>query len=94
MRVSVKQVAKLVKENNIVGVVSMSFDNGIYTISSSEGGSIDFTDSLTSGKVYRILTNDLFFSKPQSSIVSQDEFDGLCQASELGYNPFDCTILG
>ena len=93
MRVSIKQVEKLVKENNISGVVSMSFENRIHTILSSNGGNISFTDSQTAGKVYRILTNELFFSKPDN-FMNQDEFDGLCQANQLGFKTFECTILG
>ena len=27
------------------------------------------------------------------NIMSQDEFDGLCQANQIGENPFKCTIM-
>lgn len=27
------------------------------------------------------------------NVLSQDEYDGLCQAHELGENPFKCTIM-
>ena len=27
------------------------------------------------------------------NVMSQDEFDGVCQANEIGENPFKCTIM-
>ena len=91
-RVTKKQVQKLVELNNILGRLSLSYENDVYTIKSSEGGQIQFTDSRTTDKVYRILTNELFFSKP-SNFFDSDEFDGLCQASQNGENPYKCTIM-
>lgn len=91
-RVTILSVKKLVSENNIKGAVSMSFKNEVHTIK-SEGGSLNFNNYIEANKVYRILTNELFFSKP-SNFMNQDEFDGLCQANQLGFKTFQCTILG
>lgn len=35
----------------------------------------------------------IFYSSNTQNVMSQDEFDGLCQASQNGENPFNCTIM-
>ena len=37
--------------------------------------------------------NPIYKSSNNQNIMSQDEFDGLCQANEIGENPFKCSIM-
>jgi hypothetical protein len=33
------------------------------------------------------------YSRPSDGYLKSDEFNGLCQAGQLGLNPFNCTIM-
>ena len=37
--------------------------------------------------------NTTYTSSNIQNVISQDEFDGLCQANEIGENPFKCSIM-
>jgi hypothetical protein len=91
--VTIKQVRKLVEQNNCKGNITCDYNNGIYSIIFSESGKLEFTDSATHGKVYRILKFELSYTQV-SNFTNTDEHDGIVQAAQLGQNPFKCTILG
>ena len=35
----------------------------------------------------------IYTNSNTQNVMSQDEFDGLCQANQIGENPFKCTIM-
>lgn len=67
-RVTIKSVQKLVKENNIKGLVSMEIvsSQDIYKIH-SDGGVLSFDNLRTADKVFRILKHELYFETPKVS---------------------------
>jgi hypothetical protein len=58
----------------------------------SNGAKLVFiNDSITRGKVFRILKHELFYE--QDFNFQSDETEGIIQASQNGENPFACTIM-
>ena len=93
--ITIKLVKKLVAENNAAGSITCSyiFENGKdnHMIHFSNGAKLTFEDSRTSGKVFRILKHELCYAQDYN--WQSDETDGLVQASKLGENPFNFTML-
>jgi len=93
--VTIKMVQKLVKEQGAIGLISMSYlyENGKdnHNIHFSNGAKMTFESSRIAGKVFRILKYELCFA--QNFNWQSDETDGIIQASELGENPFACSVL-
>jgi hypothetical protein len=94
-KVTVNAVKNLVKENNCAGLITMSYlyENGKdnHNIHFSNGTKLTFENSLTAGKVFRILKHELMFA--QNYNWQSDEHDGIVQAAQLGLNPFAYSVI-
>ena len=51
---------------------------------------VDYILTDVSGVAYKEPT---FTNSNNQNVMSQDEFFGLCQANQIGENPFKCTIM-
>ena len=94
-RITKALVQRLVKENNASGKISMSYlyennkDN--HNIHFANGVKLTFENSITAGKVFRILKFELGFEQDYN--FQSDENDGIVQAALLGENPFTYSIM-
>jgi len=87
--VTIKQVQKLVALVNASGTISFNDNNDIKF---SNGAVIVTENTTVANKIFRMLNLELSFQKTLSAF-SGDEFDGVCQANQLGLNPYECVVM-
>lgn len=95
-KVTKQSVKQLVASVNGAGTISKGylFSEGkdIYYIRFSNGGILMFNDNTSRAKVFRMLTLELGYDTPESKILT-DEVAGICEAAQLGINPFECSVM-
>lgn len=83
---------KQLREMNITGEMTFSNELGIISIETSCGKKLVFNSSSDRLKAANKLRKIGVDFKP-FSYADTEEFEGLCQAAQLGYKTFECTIL-
>jgi hypothetical protein len=90
MRITKQIVAQKIAEIGASGTISYSDDN---TIKFSNGAIIHCIDDNTRSKIYRVLTQEFYYSVTDPRMEDQDTIDGIIQAAGNGENPYNCTIM-
>lgn len=87
-----KMNTKQLREMNITGEMTFSNELGIISIETSCGKKLIFdssSDRMKAANKLRMI--GVQFST--SGYADTEEFEGLCQAAQLGFKTFECTIL-